>query len=65
MTVEEAIKILNDLEGLGKQGATPDVDNAIKLGIEALKLNLAMRETYAHPELLTLPSEREGEHEQH
>lgn len=59
MKVDRAIEVL-------KHGGTQaEHVTATRLGIEALELNKVMRETYAHPELLVLPSEEEGEREQH
>jgi len=59
MTLEEAINRLD----IAKDGwPLVEMDKyykAVELGLEALKLNQTMRETYAHPELLVLPSETE------
>ena len=53
MTVQEAIETLERTIIYGN----PVIIEATKLGIEALKLNKTMRDTYAHPELLILPGE--------
>ena len=59
MTPEEAIKEIKAWQ-VGKGNPSYDkLNRALNLGIEALKLNKSMRETYAHPELLILPGEAE------
>lgn len=57
MTLEEAIRINKNRDTEEDEGNDEDNYKANQLGIEALRLNLSMRETYAHPELLILPSE--------
>jgi len=57
MKLEKAIEILGREVHDITLSPDPDVPEALNLGIEALKLNKTMRETYAHPELLVLPGE--------
>lgn len=61
MRLEKAIEML-ERDVRGDDTITyEERKRAIGLGIEALKLNLSMRETYHAPELLVLPGETEEE----
>jgi hypothetical protein len=59
MTPEEAEKILEVRIKSRPLLGEHKVYGAVQLGIEALRLNLQMREDYPYPELLILPSETE------
>ena len=59
MTLEKAIRVLEKRSASPFVRANPDTVESTRLGIEAMKLNLAMRETYHAPELLKLPGETE------
>ncbi|MBA7661310.1 hypothetical protein ES703_69325 [subsurface metagenome] len=63
MSPEESIKRLEEIKAGKKYVFFPLSQDALGLGIEALKLNKSMRETYAHPELLVLAGETKEEHE--
>jgi hypothetical protein len=57
MTLDEAIRLIqDDINDESVDWNTP-LGEAYKLSFEALKLNRLMRETYAHPQLLVLPGE--------
>jgi len=57
VTPKEAIEVLEHSTDKEPTVTWGDYLKALNLGIEALKLNLSMRETYPHPELLVLPGE--------
>ena len=59
MTIDDAIKILQPVYHDFMPGPSPQAIKAVRLGVEALKLNKLMREHYPHPELLKLPGETE------
>ena len=57
MKLDKAIEILTDCLNIGTQEATPDVNNALKLGIEALKRIKHLRPNYAYAKATRLPGE--------
>lgn len=57
MTANKALELLKLIYRPGTCDTNSDLYKANQIGIEALQLNLSMRETYEHPELLVLPSE--------
>ena len=60
MPIDKAIELLNDLFHLETEDLTANHDNAIKLGIEALKRLQKARQIWVLPALLKLlPGETE------
>lgn len=57
MTLDEVIKELTELREGMLYGNMTNKAEACRFGIEALKLNLVMRDSYHAPELLELPGE--------
>jgi len=60
MTIKKAIEILADLLTEGPQYPPDDRRDAVKLGIEALKLLEEQREHYIDIEQVSLPGETES-----
>lgn len=57
MTLKEAIKFNTNWQKRILEPENSAYRVALRLGIEALQLNLEMRFTYSAPQLLKLPSE--------
>jgi len=57
MTLEESTGILKARLQDVLADRSDRTASAVQLGIEALELNLFMRQTYPYPDLLILPSE--------
>lgn len=59
MNIPKAIEILDDLKDAGIDAGHYDAEDALQLGIEALKRELESRERYPGRAVLPLPGETE------